>query len=1041
MNLHWRDADGEKRDARRALAQRHDALRLAPLRRSTGARACCAGSSTAASAGASRATRSRARRCTSCSTSPSAETRRATRRRDALPEPLRGRLRAGDAVSGLPFAPGIPLRARLRLPLYRNGYALVASSAVTSVLGLVFWLVAARQYSAAVRRGERRAHLRDDAAGRPVAPQPEGRAQPLPPHRGAESARFARRSYLVALGVAAVAATVFIAGLALWSPELAFLRDRPLLALWFVAGTMAWTVFVLQDSVLAGIRQAGWVPAENLVFSVLKLGLLVVLAAAAPRPRRLRVVERRRARRGRADERPPLPPPRPAPRPGDEGRARADLGRAASRGYVAMDYVAYAIWSATIGVLPLVVLHVAGAEASAYFYVSWSIAYSLYLASSGMGQSLLAEASLDPVRLAEHARAHGRSRPRAWSSPPCSSSCSPRRCCSGCSARTTPTRPSRCCGCSRCRRSRSSSSRRTSTCCASRRRMRAVVATYGALCAVVLAVGIPLLAVIGIAGLGIGWLAAQTVVAGVIVVRRLDAEDLLRRVAALRRRALRRWRLVGSRRELETILRELAAAPDAPRADTILGHAGGLNDVLDLLRRARRVGSHRRRSSGPARRPATPRSRTTRGPSPRCAAAASRGATAASRRGSSRPGPCSGRRFVAERAMVGRPAADALREGMTEEQLLRVVDPGLEATAREPAADDDGRRGDAPRVGRRAGRAAAPRGRAPLRAARARRRGRRPRRRAARLARGHGGHDGLDARRPLPRQRARLRERPARHGRRRLGAGAARRPARGRPRAPARDDAHDHRGLRAGPVVARPAPRHARTVRGCCSRGSATSRGTSRSPTATGAAARGSGATSTPCSARSWTAPAAEPTGVRLAAETVRAAGRRALPFAPIALALAACGRGARPGRRPRDDRPRAGLRAPAAVRASRCSLLIASFVVTACRAARPHGAARRARPRARRAHPRDAVDPLRDAAVLVGLEARRHRRLHRAPRGGRDGRRLPAPSTTTGRGSSASTRCSAGSGTWTTWSRSRRGGRCSSTSSTSPRWCSCSPR
>ena len=39
------------------------------------------------------------------------------------------------------------VRDRLRSPLHRNGYALVASSAVTSVLGLAYWIVAARAYS------------------------------------------------------------------------------------------------------------------------------------------------------------------------------------------------------------------------------------------------------------------------------------------------------------------------------------------------------------------------------------------------------------------------------------------------------------------------------------------------------------------------------------------------------------------------------------------------------------------------------------------------------------------------------------------------------------------------------------------------------------------------------------------------------------------------------------------------------------------------------------------------------------------------------
>src|SRR5712692_394265 len=34
-----------------------------------------------------------------------------------------------------------------RIPLYRNGYALILSSAMTSGLGAVYWIIAARNYS------------------------------------------------------------------------------------------------------------------------------------------------------------------------------------------------------------------------------------------------------------------------------------------------------------------------------------------------------------------------------------------------------------------------------------------------------------------------------------------------------------------------------------------------------------------------------------------------------------------------------------------------------------------------------------------------------------------------------------------------------------------------------------------------------------------------------------------------------------------------------------------------------------------------------
>ena len=41
------------------------------------------------------------------------------------------------------------LRAHLAVPLFRNGYALVASTVATSILGVLFWGIAARHVAAA----------------------------------------------------------------------------------------------------------------------------------------------------------------------------------------------------------------------------------------------------------------------------------------------------------------------------------------------------------------------------------------------------------------------------------------------------------------------------------------------------------------------------------------------------------------------------------------------------------------------------------------------------------------------------------------------------------------------------------------------------------------------------------------------------------------------------------------------------------------------------------------------------------------------------
>lgn len=300
-------------------------------------------------------------------------------------------------------APRAWLVTRRDAPLYRNGYALILDSGLTSVLGLAYWLVSARMYSAAaVGVGAALISAMTLLANLSQLNLKSALNRFLP-SAGTASVRLVLASYALSLAVAAVAAAVFVAGLRLWSPDLGFLADRPWLAVWFGLAAMAWTVFVLQDSVLVGIRQAPWVPAANLAYAVVKLALLVLVAGTAPTlgvfvawtaPLLAMLVPVHGLLFARL-----------IPRHVDATRARQEQlrPRAIAR-YVAADYGAYAIAAATIGILPLLVLGTLGAESTAHWFVAWSIGYALYLIPGGMGMSLIAEASLNPATLAAQAR-------------------------------------------------------------------------------------------------------------------------------------------------------------------------------------------------------------------------------------------------------------------------------------------------------------------------------------------------------------------------------------------------------------------------------------------------------------------------------------------------------------------------------------------------------------------------------------------------------------------------------------------------------------
>ena len=279
-------------------------------------------------------------------------------------------------------------------PMSRSGYALVLGSMITSALGMGFWVLAARLYDAEhVGTASAMISAMGFLAAGSALGLKNGFIRFLP-IAGDGAPRFIRNAYAACITVSAVAALVFVLGQTVWAHELTMLREGALPALFFMAATASWTIFILQDSVLTGLRMASWVPAENAVFAVAKLGLLVALVGAPvwgifvawsiPSIALLipvnllifRRLRRRRRERGSAD-------------PG--GISLGDVVR-----FAAGDHVAAFLWLGTTELLALVVLAQAGPEASAYYFLSFQIAYSLFLVTSNFASAFVVEAAVHP---------------------------------------------------------------------------------------------------------------------------------------------------------------------------------------------------------------------------------------------------------------------------------------------------------------------------------------------------------------------------------------------------------------------------------------------------------------------------------------------------------------------------------------------------------------------------------------------------------------------------------------------------------------------
>ena len=294
--------------------------------------------------------------------------------------------------------------------LLRNGVLLTLASLATALLGAAYWSLAGLRYDVAdVGRGYSAVSMMMFLAGAAQLNLSDVLVR-FTPSAGRQTRRLILLSYLTAVVTAMVVAAGFVLLIPRLAPGLDALHS-PLMGAVFVASTMAYAVFVLQDGALTGLRRASWVLAENSLFSSVKLiavlafsliaaaqgimlswaiGLLVSLVFTNAYLFGWAVPDRERELRRVAQL--PLPD-------GETHREATEPVSGVVR-YMALTYVGGLCWLAATSLPQVLLLNMLGARASAYFSVSWVITSMLYLVSANMGYSLVVEAVGDPGRLA-----------------------------------------------------------------------------------------------------------------------------------------------------------------------------------------------------------------------------------------------------------------------------------------------------------------------------------------------------------------------------------------------------------------------------------------------------------------------------------------------------------------------------------------------------------------------------------------------------------------------------------------------------------------
>jgi O-antigen/teichoic acid export membrane protein len=290
------------------------------------------------------------------------------------------------------------LMKHLRTPMYRNGYALLLSGFTSAGLGMIYWLLAARSYPAAtvgLSSAAIAAMMLLSGASQLSLNSALVRFVPL---AGRATGRLVGYSYLISAMAAAVIGLIFCLGLDRLAPALRPFLVNPVRQRTFVLAIMIWCIFALQDSALTGLRQAMWVPLENTAVTVVKIVLLLVFArysrqygifaswmipvAASILPLNLLIFRR-------------LIP--------DHVQASKDLAtRLVPRQigkYILANYLGSLFFLASTTLLPIIVINLVGPKANAFFYMPWMIATALQLIAVNMTTSFTVEATRDQMKL------------------------------------------------------------------------------------------------------------------------------------------------------------------------------------------------------------------------------------------------------------------------------------------------------------------------------------------------------------------------------------------------------------------------------------------------------------------------------------------------------------------------------------------------------------------------------------------------------------------------------------------------------------------
>lgn len=292
----------------------------------------------------------------------------------------------------------------LQTPLYRNAYALMLSNGLTSVLGFVYWVVAARFYTEAqVGVGFAIIAAMTFLSGMSQLNM-IGVLTRFIPTAGQATFRLVGIAYLSSIITTAVTATIFVLGLNVWGDE-NFVFASSWFLVWFVLANVGYSIFAIQDGVLTGLRRTVWVPVENALFAIAKIVFLLAFSSVALNiddgifaswaiPIVLAIIPVNIILFWRL-----------IPHHMETTKDQAQPIQVRQLfSFITGDYLGSLLGRAAIAAFPLMIISTLGEESNGYFGIAWQIAFTLQLISISMSTSLTVESAVDEQQFGAYGR-------------------------------------------------------------------------------------------------------------------------------------------------------------------------------------------------------------------------------------------------------------------------------------------------------------------------------------------------------------------------------------------------------------------------------------------------------------------------------------------------------------------------------------------------------------------------------------------------------------------------------------------------------------